>query len=32
MYGLAPSRAPLLTDAIAKLYENRAELLNAARK
>jgi L-glutamine:scyllo-inosose aminotransferase/L-glutamine:2-deoxy-scyllo-inosose/3-amino-2,3-dideoxy-scyllo-inosose aminotransferase len=32
MYGLAPSRAPLLTDAIAKLHENRAELLNAARK
>lgn len=32
MYGLAPSRAPLLTDAIAKLYENRAELLNAVRK
>jgi L-glutamine:2-deoxy-scyllo-inosose/3-amino-2,3-dideoxy-scyllo-inosose aminotransferase len=32
MYGLAPSRAPLLTDAVAKLHENRAELLNAARK
>jgi L-glutamine:2-deoxy-scyllo-inosose/3-amino-2,3-dideoxy-scyllo-inosose aminotransferase len=32
IYGLAPARAHLVTDAIAKLYENRAELRSTAAK
>lgn len=32
IYGLAPSRTHLLTDAIVKLYEHRAELRTFARK
>jgi len=32
LYGLAPSRAHLLTDAIVKLYENRDELRQAVPK
>lgn len=31
IYGLAPSRAHLLTDAIARIHENRGELLKTAR-
>ena len=32
IYGLAPARAHLLTDAIAKVYANRSELRKLARK
>ena len=32
VYGAAPSRAHLLTDAIAKIYKNRTELLSMAGK